>query len=492
MLISLSLLLGSLATPAASPLPSQAATERTSPIENDWTILVYAANANSSEESFVEDLADLRRALARVPSVEVVVLADRSSAYSSAPGGFEEDFSDTRLYAFRGKDGARVAGGESFPEITLDSHYDANTGDAETLRKFLRFAKAQHPARRYALVFYSHGQGWSFCPDEESDGDALHPAELSDHLDEQDSVDLLVFDVCSMAAVENGYQWRPGRAEFSAEVLVATPNAGFPFPWFRILSRIHKGQEADGAVGQRDASHEALERFDAATLEALDFGRLIVEESRLFKQRMIDEHPRYASELEREAMGCFDLKQAGELKRAVDGLAVALAQDDSKRALEELRGPAGAPRAMNYLLDEPGCWTTMPYFDIYDLARGIRASEEFDEGVRAAAKELKQAVDAYVVSSFGLGAYENFVPGQNGAYLVFPDGDAEQAGERHWKRLDWYRPARSAEGERGYGRYAWCADGAEAGNERVENWFELLDAWFDTPDESGGLNGYSF
>ena len=46
----------------------------------------------------------------------------------------------------------------------------------------------------------------------------------------------------------------------------------------------------------------------------------------------------------------------------------------------------------------------------------------------------------------------------------------------------------------GYGRYAWCLDGAEASNGEVENWFELMDAWFDdaTDDSPGGANGYAW
>jgi clostripain len=41
-----------------------------------------------------------------------------------------------------------------------------------------------------------------------------------------------------------------------------------------------------------------------------------------------------------------------------------------------------------------------------------------------------------------------------------------------------------------YGRLSWCRDGATAGNGKVENWFELLDAWFDAAGEPG-TNGYS-
>jgi len=34
-------------------------------------------------------------------------------------------------------------------------------------------------------------------------------------------------------------------------------------------------------------------------------------------------------------------------------------------------------------------------------------------------------------------------------------------------------------------------DGATTGNGEVENWFELLDSWFDdTSGDAGGLNGH--
>jgi hypothetical protein len=44
-----------------------------------------------------------------------------------------------------------------------------------------------------------------------------------------------------------------------------------------------------------------------------------------------------------------------------------------------------------------------------------------------------------------------------------------------------------------YGHYLWCADGATPRNNKVENWFELLDSWFDTGNgKEGGLNNYQW
>ena len=62
-----------------------------------------------------------------------------------------------------------------------------------------------------------------------------------------------------------------------------------------------------------------------------------------------------------------------------------------------------------------------------------------------------------------------------------------------WAELAWYTP-RDAEDELDpYGRWAFLEDGATPGNGQVENWFELLDLWFDdTSSDPGGLNDYSW
>ena len=73
--------------------------------------------------------------------IDVVALVDRSSEHSSAAGGFGEDFDDTRLYHVTPDGMERVGGGAEFPEITATSTFEANSGSAETLKKFVRFAK---------------------------------------------------------------------------------------------------------------------------------------------------------------------------------------------------------------------------------------------------------------------------------------------------------------------------------------------------------------
>lgn len=444
-------------------LPAQA-----TPEPNDWTVLVYGCQDNDSEESFGPDMADLRAGLVAPGGVQVFCLVDRSPKYSDSAHGFGENFDDTRLYHLTRESAVRVDGGEQLPEITAHSTHEADTGDAVTVRQFVRWAKAHHPARNYALIFYSHGNGVRWCPDEQSGSD-LFPAELTDVLGEEDSLDLVVFDVCEMSGIENAYQWRPRPGVFSVDVVVGTPMAGFPFPWHRIMRRIRPGESPAGEEPWHDPT----------TLTAEDFGRLVVDETRRHREFEIStgEHPaEMVRVVQREAMSCLDLRRSEQVKDAVDDLARALAADETgKEVLGLARGSANADSQAVHYNDT--------YVDLYDLAERLARADVSAE-ITQRAGAVRDATDALVVHSYGLAAYEGFEPGKHGVYVVLP----RETGPTTWQR--WYHPSRP-QGQAGlYGNYAWCRDGAEAANATVENWFELLDAWYDTDDDAGGGNGY--
>ena len=432
--------------------------------EAPWTLMVYGASDNDSETSFVHDLETIRRHLPA--SFELVALVDRSDDFSTEEAGFGEDFHDTRLYRASEEGLVRAAGGEQLPGITLDSSHEMNTGSAETLAGFIRWAKATHPARRYALVLYSHGGGYSFCPDEQS-GDELYTAELTAALEERDSLDLMVFDVCSMASVENAYEWRPKEGAFGVDVLVATPNAGFPFPWEVIL--------------------DGLESPEA--LSALDFGRAVVQGTRRHREAGLAEQglpERIVEVIQGEAMACLDLARAAEVKAAVDRLAVALFDAEARELAESVRGVGPDSTAMHYVPPgEPGMWIDAPYYDLHDLAARLAArlrSEDSEATDRAleAAEAVAEAVDAMVADSFGMSRYAGFRPGVNGVHITFPNGELRNAyGVSQYANLGWYHPDDRASIGHAWGRYAWCRDGATAGDYEVGNWFELMDAWYD-------------
>ena len=89
-----------------------------------------------------------------------------------------------------------------------------------------------------------------------------------------------------------------------------------------------------------------------------------------------------------------------------------------------------------------------------------------------------------------MSSYVGFQKGKNGLFIVFPDGDATDKNGTQWASFKWYHPDRGLESDAVHGNLSWCRDGATRENGVVDNWFELMDSWFDTNDAEGGINRY--
>jgi clostripain len=436
--------------------------------------MIYAAVDNNAEEdgNFFAFLDGVRAAFADDPGLEIVLFIDRSTKYSTNATSLGEDFADTRLYRVRSGTSTRLAGGAEYPEITLNGSFEADSADPVNVKKFVAFSKSRFPAKRYGLLLYGHADGRAMCPDEQSRTE-MGFAQLTNVVSEAQSVDLMGLELCNMGGIEIAYQWRPGTGRFSARTLVAIPNAGPAMDWARVFRRVRSG----GATAPGGAK-----AVDPATMSDRDFGALIVEEGGAGRREM---------KLEHEAVASYDLSKAAGVKAAVDAWAVALAESDAKETLEELRGPGADGFALNYVRDRV---KNAPFIDLHDLAARAAASERLDEKTRAAGRAVAAAVDDLVVASFGGSELPRFRAGTSGIWIVFPDGDAiiergPRRGARLWSLCDFYSPLPVAGV---YGRLAWCKDGASAANGKVENWFELLDRWFDDAGADPlGSNAYA-
>ena len=155
----------------------------------------------------------------------------------------------------------------------------------------------------------SHGDGPNSCPDE-SDDDELYTAELTDVLTEEDSVDVLGFDACLMASVENAYQWRRREGAFGADFLVASAPLSSSWPYEEICASLKKRPKSG-------------EGFTAGV-----FGERLVDE---LKDQIVggrsDEH---GLERDLQTWGSFDLGQVSAAKRDLDLLAAQLWKDEAK------------------------------------------------------------------------------------------------------------------------------------------------------------------
>lgn len=449
-------------------LAASAALGQTPAPQRPWTLLVYGAADNNADGPILRFLDSIRQALDDDPGIELLLLIDRSEKFSKDARSLGEDFSGARLYRLRRDTAERLSGGEHFPEISLDREWEMDSADATNIDKFITWGKARYPARRYGLLIYSHADGQTMCPDEHSQRE-MGIAELTAEVGAAQRVDFLALELCNMGGIEIAYQWRPGNGGFEADVLLAIPNAGPPLDWHRAFERI------------RSAGHDSPSGrppLDPAELTAADFGRLVIEEGYRGRQRGGGAGP------SPEAAGCYDLAAAADVKRTVDSFGRTLAASDSRAAFLALRGPGpshfrrsdAAEFAFNY--GRGG-----PFVDLYDLCRRAAASAKLTAEVRAAAKPVMESVDRFVIASFGMDAYPGFEAGRHGVFVVLPPDEPDI-----WPKFQWYTP-RAGTGS-AFGRWAFLADGATAGNGVVENWFELLDSWFDAGGDDGGLNGY--
>jgi len=447
-----------------------------------WTLLIYGGVDSSAEAHILPHLQSLGALSSKGQAGQILLLMDRTPGHSDDDQILGENFEDTRLFQLNGGTWNRVAGGAAFPEITQDSTYEANSGHADTLGKFIDFGKKFAPAERYALIVFGHGDCRSVCPDltspnaeRDEHDDPLYVAELTHHLTAAQSVDLIWFDVCSFAAIENAYQLRPRGGAFSTQAMLATPPVSTPAPMSAIL-------EQAGILGEHSDG-------DKQPADGVAFGTVAVD--------VTARHLAKASPLASfsEAWSCFDLTAADDVKRAVDRLAVVLADGEHKQLAERIRGSGKKRPTLNYMStvlakDVERAWVAAPHFDLYDLARRLDDDSATAPEVKSPARDVMHSVDRLVAASYGGRRYRNFEPGKHGVYIVFPDGDASWRDKPQWARFGWYHPDDRQSHRYSFGNYAWCADGATASNGVVENWFELMDRWFDTDNATGGLNGY--
>lgn len=431
--------------------------------ERPWTLLVYGAADNNADGPIQEFLDTVRKALDDDPGMELVLFIDRSDKHSEERAFFGENFSGARLYRLRSDSTERLSGGTQFPEITLDKDVELDSADAANIGKLIAWGKANYPAKHYGLMIYSHANGRTMCPDDQSDRGMCIP-ELTAKVGPENSVDFMALELCNMAGMEIAYQWRPDNGRFGAEALVAIPNAGPPLDWNRAFARIRTPGH-DSPASRRP--------LNPATMTALDFGKLVIEEG--YEGRL--EAGRGRMRPMRESAGCFNLRAAKTVKQAVDALAKSLSKCDCRDAFLELRASNGRDSIITY---DDGA---SPYVDLYDLCKRAAASPKLPSDVRSAAEAAMAAVDEFVVASFGTNGYNDFESNKEGIFIVLPSEPSK------WKNFHWYTPL-AGEG-RDYGRWAFLSDGATPGNGVVENWFELLDAWFDAPGSSGGENGYA-
>ena len=241
-----------------------------------WTVVVYIDGDNDLEPFALKDLDEMERAMP-ASGVEVIALLDRAEGHSTEDG----NWTDARVLRVRPDPNKGIR------SEVLASPGELNMGDPGVLQAFLGAAIHTFPARRYALIVWNHGGGWSGLATDEkapgapSDFDKLTLPELrgaiSGALRETGlkKLDLVGFDMCLMAQLEVAYELE-GLADAMVGSEASEPGDGWPYeavlPLFANPS-LSTHDIARGIVKAYDDFYQARQE-QLSTQSAFDLGQV--------------------------------------------------------------------------------------------------------------------------------------------------------------------------------------------------------------------------
>ena len=308
-----------------------------SDVEASWTFLLYLAGDNNLHRFLDDALHRLEENIN--PNVNVLVLTDGAGnnntwRYDVQSGG---DYTDNVNRWYMG-------------ELGMD--------DPQTLTNFVDWARQDYSATHTYLAIADHGLGTGGTAWDDTSGTHAHitVAELRTALQEAtldgaDPLDVVHYDSCLMAMIENAYQIK----EY-ASYLVASENLGWGiFAYDEYLDGVTE------STTPRDLAVEVADKYH-------NHGRL-------------SGYPRTISTL--------DLSRAGTVKDAVSSLAAALqgSLEENKYYISNTRDATQKFDSQDYhritLEDE--------YLDLYHLAQLIKQNVP-DDTVKDAAQGVMDAI----------------------------------------------------------------------------------------------------
>ena len=428
------------------------------PINKEWTIMFYLGADNDLEYELINNVEQIKKGYDG--SVNVIIFIDRSKKYSSDELVFGENFSGGRIYRVLKENKLELLKDHTFFEnIPNTTATNIDSANILVLKKFIEFVKSTFPAEYYSLIIGSHGGGVrskniitknittplkDIVYDEEENS-WIYTAMFTDFLDGSHSVDLLGFDACFMGNIEFLYQIRTGNNSFNARYVVTSPAMEWSYGWdyYSIFKRVK------------------------SSLTPNEFGEIIVQEYFNYTNQKSDD----------QILTLYDTSNIKSLKNNFDSLFVSL--KDNYDEIKDIRGEGSISQNQTLLYFDTRYereWLNYPYFDVYDICDKISKSDNFDQSIIEKAEIVKNDINSVILSSFSGNYYRRFNKNITGLSFFFPDGMRIYNGDKMWYSQKFYNALND---NNSYGKLSFCIDNATMNNQIVENYFEVLNYWFD-------------
>jgi hypothetical protein len=164
----------------------------------------------------------------------IYVCADNDLESSWAPDleelesvGFTSDVHFVALVDLYTEDGSELIHIEQGTHTVIETYSEQNLGDPQVTIDFINTVQSLYPANKYVLDFWDHGNGFeSFCWDK-GDEDWLDCPKLGQVMDAVGFIDIVMFDACDMAHIEDYYEL-VGHASYVVGSKETVPLDGFP------------------------------------------------------------------------------------------------------------------------------------------------------------------------------------------------------------------------------------------------------------------------
>jgi clostripain len=356
-----------------------------------WTFMIYMDGDNNLNSAMQRAIRAIEAQPAN-PNVKIVVLHDGPQN------------NDTERLLIQ-------PGGNYALNVNKWSLGERNMGDPQTLIDFITWSHDHYPAEHYYLSIADHGRGTSGVAwDESSNSDYLTTAETRAALSAATNagawkIDVLHFDTCLMAMIEDAYDLK----DF-VNYYVANENLGWSvFAYDRYA-------QATSAAARASTEAATVAAHVSAATTAQQLASSIAEA--YFNHPALQGYPRNISVL--------DLSKALALRQAVDGLADALSAN-----MGSVKNIVLNTRSATQKFDSRDYYRITnddEYLDLYDLAARLKSNVP-NSAVQSAAQSVMSAISNGLVVAehhqsgfWSNGVGETFwdLSGSHGVSIYFP------------------------------------------------------------------------
>ena len=184
----------------------------------EWTVMVYLCADNNLEAAGLADMLEMEQGIA--PNTEIIVLMDRHREYTSAMG----NWTGARLYRVRKapKRDLRTVSDQlaqqdmpaDFSSQLIEDWGEVDMSDPANVTRFIQRAATLFPAKRYALIPWNHGGGWTGMLSDEDGGSGssgkgsmtveqfVNAASVGAQVLPRRKFDMIIYELCLMGQLD--------------------------------------------------------------------------------------------------------------------------------------------------------------------------------------------------------------------------------------------------------------------------------------------------